>query len=76
MGQSKPLGIEPSGPLECALPRLLLAAYSRRLRSIVAVAAAGGTEEVVGVRDGVGGKRVGVSDIRGHRGILVDHLTE
>ena len=36
---------EPSGPFERALARLLLAAYKRRLRSIVAVAPAWGTEE-------------------------------
>ena len=65
-------------PFERALSRLLLAAYERRLRSVVAVAAAGGAEERLRATERIGYRWVGawVSDVRGHCSILVDHLAE
>jgi hypothetical protein len=38
--------IEPSGPIERAAARLLLYAYKRRLRGVVAVASASMVEEI------------------------------
>jgi len=49
--------IEPSGPLERPLSRLSLAAYRRRLRSVVAVATVGGA--VGGLGGGGGGWGMG-----------------
>jgi hypothetical protein len=39
--------IEPTGPFECALARLLMAAYKRRLRAIVKVVPTWVSEEML-----------------------------
>lgn len=49
--------IEPSGPVERALARLLLAAYKRRLRAIVGAAPSWVSEEILSVSERIGDKR-------------------
>ena len=49
--------IEPSGPVERALARLLLAAYKRRLRSIVEVAPDWVSEEILSASERIGDDR-------------------
>ena len=49
--------IEPSGPIERALARLLQAAYKRRLRAIVAVAPSWVTEEILSASERIGDDR-------------------
>ena len=49
--------IEPTGPIERALARLLLAAYKRRLRAIVEAAPAWVSEEILSASERIGDKR-------------------
>lgn len=49
--------IEPTGPFERALARLLLAAYKRRLRGIVEVAPAWVSEEILSTSDRTDNRR-------------------
>jgi hypothetical protein len=49
--------IEPTGPFERALARLLMAAYKRRLRAIVRVAPAWVSEEILSASEKIGDKR-------------------
>ena len=46
--------IEPIGPFERALARLLMAAYKRRLRAIVKVAPAWVSEEILSASERIG----------------------
>jgi len=46
--------IEPTGPPERALARLLMAAYKRRLRAIVKAAPAWVTEEILSASERIG----------------------
>jgi hypothetical protein len=49
--------IEPTGPIERALARLLLAAYERWLRAIVEAAPAWVSEEILSASERIGDKR-------------------
>jgi hypothetical protein len=49
--------IEPTGPFERALARLLMAAYKRRLRAIVKVAPAWVSEEIPRASERIGDRR-------------------
>ena len=49
--------IEPSGPFERALARLLMAAYKRRLRAIVADVPSWVTEEILSVSENISDQR-------------------
>ena len=49
--------IEPSGPFEHALARLLMAAYKHRLRGIVKAAPAWVTEKVLSASEHIGNDR-------------------
>ena len=49
--------IEPSGPFERALTRLLMAAYKRRLRAIVADVPSWVTEEILSASENISDQR-------------------
>ena len=49
--------IDPSGPFERALARLLMAAYKRRLRAIVADVPSWVTEEILSVSENISDQR-------------------
>jgi hypothetical protein len=49
--------IEPTGPFERALARLLMAAYKRRLQAIVGTAPAWVSEETLGAGERIGDRR-------------------
>jgi len=49
--------IQPSGPFERALPRLLMAAYKRRLRGIVKLAPTWVSEEILSAPEHIGDDR-------------------
>jgi hypothetical protein len=49
--------IQPSGPFERALARLLIAAYKRRLRGIVEIASAWVSEEILSASEHIGDDR-------------------
>jgi hypothetical protein len=51
--------IEPSGPFERALARLLIATYKRRLRATLAVAPAWVSEEILSASECMGDRRAG-----------------
>jgi len=50
--------IEPSGPIETAITWLLLKAYRRRLRAMVATAPAWVSEEILSASERIGDDRV------------------
>jgi hypothetical protein len=49
--------IEPTGPFERTLARLLMAAYKRRLRAIVKVAPAWVSEDILSASEHIGNER-------------------
>jgi len=49
--------IEPTGPFERALLRLLMAAYKRRLRAIVKAAPAWASQEILSASERIGDER-------------------
>ena len=52
--------IQPSGPFERALARLLMAAYKRRLRAIVRVVPTWVSEEILSASEHIGDDRAAV----------------